>query len=445
MLNEFYSRLPLLGQELLLTAYNSYVMWKKYGCLFHLSEGNAIRHPETAFDSRRALLGFLERARKDSPYYARVLPERRELESAAGPAEILSRLPLMPKSLFKEQARKIISRRANIFNSVGFRTSGTTGMPLTGRLARRDLRNRYVALREWFRGSGADLSMRWARFSGVDLLGKSTACIARRDLLLGHLFLSVYHMKSETVSQYHRALRNNGTQVLEGYPSAVATLAGLLIEGGFGPLRLEHVFTTAETLSDDQRSLIARVFGVEPREYYGSAEMSPLIVSGEDGLMRLIARTGLVELLDARDRPVIQPGQLGRLVVTSLNSEFMPLIRYDIGDFAEYHSGGVDDLILRRIYGRREEIVRGEDGRYVGRLSTALKKLPQAVLESQLRIAEDRVRLCYVAAEEVSHEQLVPFVRSITSKLGEVRLSIERVSEIQLGPHGKKTAVVVEK
>ena len=66
------------------------------------------------------------------------------------------------------------------------------------------------------------------------------------------------------------------------------------------------------------------------------------------------AENVLVEVLDAEGRPCA-PGEAGRVVVTDLHNFAMPLVRYEIGDYAEPGADcdcGRGLPVLRRILGR---------------------------------------------------------------------------------------------
>jgi phenylacetate-CoA ligase len=73
----------------------------------------------------------------------------------------------------------------------------------------------------------------------------------------------------------------------------------------------------------------------------------------------------LLEVLDAAGAPCA-PGEVGRVVVTPLHNFAMPLVRYDIGDYAE--AGGPCDCgrglpVLKRILGRVRNVLVTADGK----------------------------------------------------------------------------------
>jgi len=357
--------------------------------------------------------------------------------------EILGRLPIVDKEVFRREAKSFLSRKAGRANSQPFKTSGSTGTPITGVVSRKDLRDRYCAIWRWFAPFGISPRRRWARFLGLDITTGARTGISRRDFINNHLFLSAYHLSAATVGLYVEALRSFGPDILEGYPSAIATLARLMLEAGSNPMKIPAICVTAETLSPDQKDIIERAFGVRPLDYYGSSEFAPVLADGADGFQHLLPETGLIEILDAKDRPV-ERGETGRMVVTSFHSHFMPLIRYDIGDLARYADGGPSTLTVSEIVGRLDDVIIGPDGRYVGRLSTAMKMLPRTVQMAQCVVSSSRVRVFYVSTRTISNGEFDPFMRSIRDKVGNTSVVFEKVDGILPGPRGKRAAVLRE-
>ncbi len=434
-----YLKLPRSIQNVAITIRNCRQLWRKYGYIRGFAKSPP---PKPNGKPIYWLCCLLENAKRSCPYYADVLPPIPKVTPDTPVEEVLHRISILSKQLFKKEAKSFISRKANRFNSQPFKTSGSTGTPIRGVISLKDLRARYTAIWRWFAPFGMCPAKRWARFIGADITADTNKGIARRDLINNHLFLSVYHLSEQSVNYYVEALRCFKPEILEGYPSAVAILARLMLSAGYDQLKIPAIFVTAETLLTEQVNVIERAFGTQPIDYYASNEFfTPLIAQGADGLMHLAPETGLVEVLGPEDRPV-RAGEIGRMVVTSFHSNFMPLIRYDIGDLARVVSGGPSNLIVSEIVGRIDDMVLGSDGRHVGRLSTALKKLPHSVEMAQCRIKNSEVRLLYVASVILSETEFKPFVQSIRAKLGPVKVMFEKVNDIPVGPRGKRRSVI---
>jgi phenylacetate-CoA ligase len=150
------------------------------------------------------------------------------------------------------------------------------------------------------------------------------------------------------------------------YPSNLAALLGRFEQHGLSLPRLRQIRTINETLRTETRDTARSVLGVEIADIYSSAEVGIIAAQcPESGLYHVMAESLLVEVLDEQD-DACAPGQVGRVVVTDLHNFATPLIRYDLGDYAETADAcpcGRGLPALKRILGRRRNMVRLPDGR----------------------------------------------------------------------------------
>ena len=99
-------------------------------------------------------------------------------------------------------------------------------------------------------------------------------------------------------------------------------------------IKLERIISIGTVLTDDIRKVCKMAFGVEPIDQYGAQETGLLACECPwCGRLHVNAETVLVEILDSDGKPC-PPGEAGRVIVTSFYNYAMPLIRYEIGDFA---------------------------------------------------------------------------------------------------------------
>ncbi len=91
---------------------------------------------------------------------------------------------------------------------------------------------------------------------------------------------------------------------------------------------VKFVLSSYEYLSVVHRRMLENIFKVPVFDLYGSTETGHLLMELEPGLMAPSHATAYLEILTPGNQGV------GRLVVTTLTNDFMPLIRYDIGDLA---------------------------------------------------------------------------------------------------------------
>lgn len=121
---------------------------------------------------------------------------------------------------------------------------------------------------------------------------------------------------------------------------------------------LRFILGSYEFVSVAHRRILERVFGVPVFDLYGSTETGHLIMEDESGVMRPSLENAYLELVETDDQGV------GQLVVTTLTNDFMPLVRYRIGDLAGPAPGAPAAYV---VHGRGRDALRRAQG---GRVTT---------------------------------------------------------------------------
>ena len=120
---------------------------------------------------------------------------------------------------------------------------------------------------------------------------------------------------------------------------------------------LKFVLCSYEFVSVVHRKILTRVFGVPVFNLYGSTETGHLLMENERGEMKPSYDTAFLEIVDAG------AGRVGELVVTTLTNDYMPLLRYRIGDLAQRRAQPCGTHFL--IHGRARDALLSADGRRV--------------------------------------------------------------------------------
>lgn len=151
------------------------------------------------------------------------------------------------------------------------------------------------------------------------------------------------------------------------YPSAMLALAELFRASGRQLSRLRQVRTFGEIVESKHRDACRAAWDVSLVDLYSSNEVGYIALECPEHETYHVQSEGvLVEVLDDSGAPC-QPGETGRVVVTALHNFAMPLVRYEIGDYAEVGEPcrcGRGLPTLRRIFGRQRNILRTPDGQW---------------------------------------------------------------------------------
>lgn len=161
-------------------------------------------------------------------------------------------------------------------------------------------------------------------------------------------------------------LRECGINVLLGFPTVLVNLCEYYSDhrAEIGELNVGKVMYTGEALYPSQRQIILRAFPkVQISSFgYASVDGGPLgyADAGCGGFEhRTYAPETIFEILDEETgEPIRAPRQPGRIVVTNLTRRVMPILRYPVGDRAEWVDEGPPDGRKFRLVGRASESAR---------------------------------------------------------------------------------------
>jgi phenylacetate-CoA ligase len=208
--------------------------------------------------------------------------------------------------------------------------------------------------------------------------------------------------------------------VLSGYPSVLARIAENLHIHAFRDLRPRLLFSGGEVLSPVLRRTIEEGFNAPVFDLYGCHEFNLVAWQCPQGsALHTCDDAHIVEVLHG-DRPA-REGESGEVVVTSLYSYAMPLIRYRLGDTAVR---GATPCACGRHLGTIQEI----EGRVFERLMLPGGRVINPHFIGRLLIAEpgiiryqviqDRqesvgIRLVLRAGAELDRERLAAAIQPI--------------------------------
>jgi phenylacetate-CoA ligase len=192
-------------------------------------------------------------------------------------------------------------------------------------------------------------------------------------------------------------MQDFGTTVIHLTPSYAFYFADFLEKKGIDPrskLALRKAFVGAEPYTEETRGKIEAALGVDVYNSYGLTEMNGPGVAfeceGKCG-MHVWEDNFLLEIINpATDEPV-RDGETGELVLTSINREAMPLLRYRTRDLTSLIPGrcscGRTHRRIHRITGRADDmlIVRGVNI-FPQQIERVLMAIPQIGLNYQIQL-----------------------------------------------------------
>ncbi len=148
------------------------------------------------------------------------------------------------------------------------------------------------------------------------------------------------------------------------YPSNAVALAKRCLALGVRFPTLRELRLFGEVVDDEVRAICGEAWGVPVTDLYSANEIGYIALQCELGAYHVQSESVRVEVLDEAGAPC-GPGEVGKVVVTSLHNFAMPLIRYELGDLAEVGAPcpcGRGLPVLARILGRTRNVLVMPDG-----------------------------------------------------------------------------------
>lgn len=158
-----------------------------------------------------------------------------------------------------------------------------------------------------------------------------------------------------------------GTTALHAIPSYAGRLYEVMEEMGIDPRCDTHLRTLiigAEPHSEEQRRRIEQMLGVKAYNSFGMSEMCGPGVAfecTEQNGLHIWEDYYIVEIVDPMTLEPVPEGEVGELVLTTINREAMPLLRYRTRDLTRILPGecpcGRHHLRLDRMKGRSDDMI----------------------------------------------------------------------------------------
>ncbi|MCC8172477.1 MAG: phenylacetate--CoA ligase [Parabacteroides sp.] len=300
---------------------------------------------------------------QNSPFYSRIFSERGITADSFQSLEDLKKLPFTTKNDLRStypfgMASVPLEKCVRLHSS-----SGTTGNPTVILHTQKDLD-------EWANQVARCMYMVGIRdtdvFQNTSGYGMFTGGLGFQygAEKLGCLTVPAAAGNSKRQIKF---IRDFGSTCLHIIPSYATRLAEVLYEMGIDPkkdTRLKALFIGAEPHSEEQRQRIEQLFGVKAYNSFGMSEMNGPGVAfecTEQNGLHIWEDYVIVEIVDPVTLDPVPVGETGELVLTTINREAMPLLRYRTRDLTRIIPGecpcGRTHVRLDRFKGRSDDMI----------------------------------------------------------------------------------------
>jgi len=392
----------------------------------------------------RKLKMLLNHAYHNVPYYGHLFDSIKLKPEDIRDCKDISKIPITTKAQIQKAKDEMIARNINIW--VEHKTSGSTGMSLTlcssmedaiysrGMYERARTENGFRILRDKLAYMGSPFNnpktkKLWEHFG-----------IRRKD------GINVF----EPLDKQIERLKKVRPDALWGYASAIRLLAKIIKEKEIEGVSPRLIFTCSELLDPESRSLINSAFKVNLIDSYAAWEGGCMAWEcSEHAGYHINMDQVLMEFIDENGESV-KKGERGKVVITNLHSYAMPIIRYELGDYAiptyEECRCGRGGYLLKGVEGRCDDFIRLSGDRFVAPpvFHTSMKSIP-GVSEFQIvQEKRDEIVAYVVKLDELSDVKVIEEIENAFRRIlgNNVSINTRFVERIEREKSGKLRSVI---
>lgn len=368
----------------------------------------------------------LRHAKARSPFWAERLADWRPGANRCD--DLLRKVPVLTRGDIQEHFPRLAADFPER-SALGIQTntsSGSTGTPVKVEIA--------VGLSAPLYQAVTLLTAAWHDIKPTKSLGVlGTKCTDKDSTPLGIPFawfgpvgtcFELNTQARDTPEIYEYCARKKPHYLQTG-PSTLLKLARYALAEGLTDWRVEKALTLGSAVTEDIREIVREGLGAEIVDRYSCEEAGYIALQcPKHHVHHVVSPVTHVEIVDAEGAPC-GVGQRGRVLVTSLHSYSMPLIRYEIGDMAEWGEPcdcGIRLPVIGKLWGRTRQLFTTPDGRETygriyardfadipGLLEYRFVLHQNAVVDAQLKVAAGEPRIAGTVTERIQRSLGYPY------------------------------------
>lgn len=384
----------------------------------------------------------LSYAQEQVPYYKKL---------GLKPNSSLQDFPILTKTILREQAEDLISEAFNKQQLDAHHSSGSSGVQsFTYMTKEHTFFLRALQTHMW----------QWGGYKpGRPLLQTGISpdrgfVKSLKDFFFRVRYMEAFSLSHQDMEMALREMKNIKNKHIAGYPSAINEIAKTALEKNL-ITSFESIICYGDKLFEHHKNHFNRAFN-NPKivNTYGCAEGLLIACQVDLPYYYIMAPHVYLEIVDDQGNP-LEDGTMGHILVTSLTSFGMPLIRYKLGDLGiilpkeKYPSKRRFNYpILQTVVGRETDVIKTPRGDtlVVHSFTGILEYFEEIKQYKIVQVAADRITIEYLTDTEVDISEEVK--NKLLSQLDTLTknsmiYTLKRVAKISASPSGKPQIIEI--
>lgn len=280
------------------------------------------------------LFEILQYAVENVPYYQKIFQKIKIPLNRDSVIQVLESFPILTKEILRKEFENLKAKNFKgkyIENTSG----GSTGEPvifLQDKTFNEIGAGVKFLYEEWAGGGpGEKLVKLWG--SEKDILEGTIGLRAKiSNFLFSRVLLNAFRMTEEDMFKFVEVINKFKPKVIEAYVQSIHELAKFIEKNNLRVYSPKGIITSAGVLGLEVKKYLEDIFKTRVFNRYGSREAGDIACSCEKTEeLHINVFTHYLEILNDNLKKC-EPGEIGKIYITTLHNKVMPFIRYEIGD-----------------------------------------------------------------------------------------------------------------
>lgn len=345
----------------------------------------------------------------------------------------LHKLPILDKGTVRAAGDRLVSQRYERTRLIRQKTGGSTGIP--------------IEILKTPRANGAENAAKFRTYWQNGYKAHYKIAVAQHLTPRQKLFhrFGVHREYdipySDPIELQIQRIASIRAEVIDAQPNRIELMARYLLTTNTQLDHVKLIFTHSEKMTEHQRNLVIEAFGINPIDCYGCTESSAIAAEcQEHSGYHINNDIVIVELVPAGEGEGANSEK--KILVTNLENHAMPLIRYEVGDFAIEGADrcpcGSNFPMLSEIVGRTNDFLLLPSGEKVsGFVVTRIIEESKTVLQYRAKQTADgrlKIALMLEPGESFSESRLIGRIKE---QFPSLEIEFDYPDRIDLSPRGK--------
>lgn len=267
----------------------------------------------------------------------------------------LNEYPVINKNIINNNMDAFLAKKYKGVKTHKMSTSGSTGIPFKVS-QNEEKRQQVIAEVLYFSGViGYEVGK---PFLSLKNLERNLRKPKIKQILQNEKIIATRTYGEKALEQITNDIISNpkGTTMLS-YASTLNEVAFYMQKHNIKTTNITGIISGAEAITSKTRSLVENQFKCKVVSRYSNQEMGILAQEVAEDVFVINRSSYYIELLDLESDEPVELGEMGRIVVTDLYNQAMPLIRYDTGDLGILDKTDTGKEFLAKVYGRKLDLL----------------------------------------------------------------------------------------